>query len=165
MFFTQLAKLTATTQIKILMTGVAGGDKINLIIDPRPLGDAKNAPPLAPMTFTATPEELDAELPALLANYADRTVSMFSQFESQMLEIEQNAANKVAEKKGEAAKKTAPAARTIATKAATVKPASTSSKEEGDEEEADGESGKESVVVKPAVKSAAEQQTSLLELF
>lgn len=88
--FVELAKLTTKAQIKILVTGVSDG-KLHLLIEPKSLEGAEKSPFTSPLSLTATPEELDAELPAYLAQYADRTTSLFAQFESQLAQIETEA--------------------------------------------------------------------------
>lgn len=135
--FTQLAKLTANAQIKILVTAVSDG-KLNLLIEPIGLKGAAKSPITSPLSLTATPEELDAELPAYLTQFSDRTTSLFAQFESQMAQME------------EEAKEATEKATTPTAKKSIAPPAKTATK---------------SAPVQTVAQKAEEQQGDLLELF
>lgn len=136
--FTQLAKLTANAQIKILVTAVSDG-KLNLLIEPIGLKGAEKSPITSPLSLTATPEELDAELPAYLTRFSDQTKSLFAQFESQMAQMEE-----------EAKEATEKAKTSTVKKAVTHPPARTATK---------------SAPVQTVAQKAEEQQGDLLELF
>lgn len=136
--FKELAKLTEHSQLKIVVTGVAD-NKLNLIITTTPMkGDAKS-PFSSPLSLTATPEELDAELPAYLSQYTESTTSLFAQFQEQLATVE-----------AEAKEATEKAKSPVAKKAASTPTAKTETK---------------TAVTASIAKKAEEQQIDMLALF
>lgn len=107
MFFTRLAEIAHQAQIKILISGVSDG-KLNVIIEPKPTNEKAKALFNMPFQVTATPEELDAELPNLLGQFSTSTKSLLSQFEEQMKQIEDSAKTATEAAKGKTSHKAAP---------------------------------------------------------
>jgi len=69
MFFKSLYDVARHTAMTMIIT--PHGERLRVIVTPKPGKDAKEAPALSkPIEATGTPEELDAELPKAIAAYA-----------------------------------------------------------------------------------------------
>ena len=73
--FKQLAPIVKSTELNLTIKAAADGDKLTIIIIPKPKPGAHEA--LAKiLTFTETPEVLDEKLPALLNEYTKGRLSL-----------------------------------------------------------------------------------------
>lgn len=78
--FKELYEVARHTPFTMIIT--PAGERLSIIIQPRPTGDADDRKGLAaPIKAVGTPEELDAELPAKLREYAEQVNEVRAQIE------------------------------------------------------------------------------------
>lgn len=147
--FKELASIVNKgTNLCIMVSAASEG---NLMVTVLPQGKDQNAALNTPLSVTATPEELDAELPAALCTYVGHRSTLAESLENVKTIME-------------AAGKTASAA---ATKAATKANDKTTSVYENEGEEGEGDEEGDSVV--PARSSsdapASSSKSDVLSLF
>lgn len=85
--FTEIKPLLENTIIKITISSVTDG-KLFVMVEPTHKKAAKEIAGLIPLGLTATAEELDEQLSAILTSYTNKSVSLLDQYESQIAEME-----------------------------------------------------------------------------
>ena len=73
--FKQLAPIVKSTELNLTIKAAADGDKLTIIIIPKPKPGAHEALSKI-LTFTETPEVLDEKLPSLLNEYTKGRLSL-----------------------------------------------------------------------------------------
>ncbi|WP_224962723.1 PRTRC system protein E [Geomonas subterranea] len=145
--FKELAPIVATgTSLCIMISAAAEGAMTVTVL---PQGKDQNAALNTPLSVTATPDELDNELPAVLTGYTNSRATLAETLENVKTIME-------------AAGKTASAA---ATKAATKGTAAASEIEEDEDEESESTSVPARTISKAAAPAAPKSVVSDLNLF